>query len=107
MERWLDTLIGRRGRKILEQVGHAAMAGVPAFLVANWLPISDQLQVVVAVVFGLSLGITREYFQNVGDPPDEDTLFSIGRLPINLDMIVDLSAYAVGTGLAALLALSV
>lgn len=104
-EDFIDGLIGKPARKVLEQVGHALMAGVPAFLAVHWLPIDGPwklgLAVLVAVV-GLpyAWGAAREYTQNVGDPPDEKTLFSIGRVPINPNMLLDMLAYAIGGGFA-------
>lgn len=103
VEYWLDTLFGRNVRKALEQVAHAIMAGVPAFLVVNWLPIPFGAQVGLAVACAVLLGGIREYLQNVGDEPDETTLFSIGKLPINENMLIDMAAYLVGGVLAGVL----
>lgn len=103
IEGWLDATIGRPGRKFLEQVAHAIMAGIPAFLVVNWLPSGLSWQIPTAIVFALFVGGIREYFQNIGDEPDEDTLFQVGDLPVNGDMLLDMGAYGCGGMLAGFL----
>lgn len=99
VEDWLDDKIGRSGRKALEQVGHALMAGLPAFLVVNWLPDGLAWQVPLGFLSATLLGGLREYFQNVGDAP-EGSWFVVARVPVNGDLILDMLAYGVG-GIAA------
>ena len=96
VEDFLDGLIGKPGRKLLEQVAHALMAGVPAFLAVNWLPDGLAWQIPTALVVALLTGGVREYFQNVGDAPDEGTLIVIARVPVNRDLLVDTGAYGSG-----------
>ena len=56
----------------------------------------------IGAIVGLLLGLVREYFQNVGDEPDEDTLFTIGDLPVNKNMLWDITFYAIGALLGSL-----
>ena len=100
IEGWLDDKIGKTGRKTLEQAGHFLMAGSPAFLAVNWLPDGLAWQLPAAIALALLLGGIREYFQNVGDAPDEGTLIVIARVPVNRDLLVDTGAYGSG-GVAA------
>ena len=103
IEGFLDNTIGKSGRKALEQVAHALMAGIPAFLAVNWLPDGLAWQLPTAISLALLTGGVREYFQNVGDDPDDETLFSLGNLPVNGDMLLDMGAYGVGGVVAGLL----
>ena len=103
IEGWLDDKIGKSGRKALEQVAHAFMAAVPAFLAVNWLPDGLAWQIPTALVVALLAGGIREYFQNVGDTPDDETLFSLGNVPVNGDMLLDMGAYGIGGVIAGLL----
>ena len=103
IEDFLDDLIGKSGRKFLEQIAHALMAGVPAFLVVNWLPDGLAWQIPTGIVFAMLLGGIREYFQNVGDEPDDETLFSLSDVPVNGDMLLDMGAYGCGGMLAGFL----
>jgi len=109
LEDWLDNTIGRPARKGIEQVGHVLMAGVPSFLIMNWIPIGDQFQALGAFLLAIVgipylWGIAREVTQNWGDEPDEETMFSLGKLPINSDMLMDIAAYSVGGALAGVVA---
>ena len=96
IEGWLDDKIGKTGRKTLEQAGHFLMAGSPAFLAVNWLPDGLAWQLPAAIALALLLGGVREYFQNVGDAPDEGTLIVIARVPVNRYLLVDTGAYGGG-----------
>lgn len=100
IEDFLDRTIGRSGRKALEQVAHALMVGVPAFLAVNWISLDLVASIGCAALMAICLGATREAFQNWGDEPDEDTWFSFVQLPVNGDMMLDMLAYALG-GVAA------
>ena len=100
IEGFLDRIIGKPGRKTLEQVAHALMVGIPAFLAVNWIPLDLGASIGCAALMAICLGATREVFQNWGDEPDEDTWFSLGQLPVNGDMLLDMLAYALG-GVAA------
>ena len=102
IENWWDGLgpWAKPARKGLEQILHALMAGIPGFLVVFWLPVGWPVKLALACLVALVAGGTREYLQNRGDPPDKDTLFVIGRVPVNFDMILDMAAYVAG-GLAA------
>ena len=111
IEGWLDDKIGKTGRKTLEQAGHFLMAGSPAFLAVNWLPDGLAWQIPAAILIALlgipaplpiwlNWGASREYFQNVGDAPDDGTLIVIARVPVNRDLLVDTGAYGSG-GVAA------
>jgi hypothetical protein len=109
-ENWIDPKWGGKGktvRKILEQFAHAAVAGACGFLVVNWLPDGLAWQIPTAVVVALLLGGVREYFQNVGDEPDDETLFSLGKLPVNGDMLIDMGAYGIGGMVAGLLGFAI
>lgn len=99
IEGFLDSTIGKPARKALEQVAHALMVGIPALLAVNWLPDGLAWQLPIALSLALLGGGVREYFQNVGDDPDDSTLFSLGNVPVNGDMLLDMGAYGVG-GLA-------
>ena len=94
-----------------EQVLHAILAGVPAFLAIHWLPLDFWPTVAVALVvagvgqpYGWAWGLAREIRQNWDDPDDETTLFRISRLPVNLDMLFDMAAYLAGGAVASLAA---
>ena len=107
IEGWLDDKIGKSGRKALEQVAHALLAGIPAFLTVNWLPLPIGASVGLAVALALLLGGVREYLQNVGDEPDDETLFTLGKLPVNGDMLLDMAAYGIGGVVAGLLGFAI
>ena len=103
LARWWDALFpaAKTVRKVVEQIGHALMAGVPAFLVVNWLPDGLAWQMPIAVSVALILGGVREYFQNVGDDPEGNpVLFGV---PINGDLLLDMLAYGVGGAAAGFL----
>ncbi len=96
----LDRLVGRKGRKILEQIGHfflGALAGcIPAGIVlyVNSIDTVDTnyvigVYIISGVLGGIAFATWREWKQNRGDQADESTLFHIGRLPINRDLVVD------------------
>ena len=100
IEAWLDRLVGRKGRKILEQIGHfflGALAGCVTAgitLSVNVIDTRDIKYVIgVYIISGLlgsiAMATWRKLKQNRGDEADESTLFHIGRLPINRDLIVD------------------
>lgn len=103
----IDATIGKPARKALEQVAHALMVGIPAFLAVNWLPDGLAWQLPIAVSLALLAGGVREYFQNVGDDPDDETLFSLGNVPVNGDMLLDMGSYGVGGVVAGLLGFAV
>ena len=106
MEEWIDGLIGEPARKVLEQVGHAAMAAVPAGGVSFLLLKMGSSRLASALVggfTGLAAGLVREVIQNWGDGRDEKTLFMIADLPVNVNMLQDIGGYTVGTALAAVL----
>ena len=100
----LDSLIGKSGRKFLEQVGHFAIwpggiGGVPgaaAVLGLNYIP-GVEIPIWGFIIGGLitstAATLWREYNQNIGDEPDDRTLtvLPIGPgLPVNWDMIIDI-----------------
>ena len=110
----LKDIFGKTWGEVIEQIGHALMSGIPAFAASNFLPIGDPLQVAVAVLVGMlgiparmpwnvNWGLSREYWQNVGDPPDEETWFSIWRVPVNSNMFRDVLAYGIGTAVSSVL----
>ncbi len=107
VEDWLDRLFGRKGRKILEQFGHfllGALAGsIPAGIVlgVNMIDSSDvkyMLGVYIAsgLLGGIAMATWREIKQNLGDEPDDSTLFTIWGLPVNRDLIIDWLITAAG-----------
>lgn len=99
IEDFLDRTIGRRGRKALEQVAHFLLIGAPWGCIGAgvvwWIDSSNDTQspIGVYITAGLLTAIIRatwrEVAQNIGDEPDESTRLTIGRLPINRDMIID------------------
>ena len=89
-------------REIVEQIGHAIMAGAPAFLVVFWLPLPWGVQIGLAVAVAVILGGIREYRQNVGDDPEGAPVFF--GVPLNLDLVLDMAAYAIGGLVAGVLA---
>ena len=108
LESWLDRTIGKPARKALEQVAHAffgALAALvvtsPIYLVAEFEPFGltatfswpFALAGLMAAIVG---GAAREIDQNIGDEPDGETLFLIGALPVNMNMLLDMLFYAVG-----------
>ena len=99
IEEWLDRVVGKKVRKALEQLGHALMSGLPA-LTVPYLGLLIGLPAASAAALGATvgmiLGLTREYIQNIGDAPDETTLFVIEDLPVNKDMLIDITAYFIG-----------
>lgn len=104
LARWWDALFpaAKMVREIIEQVGHAIMAGVPAFLAVYWLPLPWGVQIGIAVAVAVILGGIREYRQNVGDDPEGAPVFF--GVPLNLDLVLDMAAYAVGGLVAGVLA---
>ena len=91
----------------VEDVLHALMAGIPAFVVVMVIDLFAPLDTAPAFAIALgvafvgqpfawSWGLAREIRQNWGDEPDDTTLFEIGPLPVNLDMLRDLLAYCAG-----------
>lgn len=105
IEKFLDRVFGKKVRKGLEQVAHALMSGGPAAIVAfevKMAGLSHGLSIFLGVVAGTVglpylFGFMREVTQNWGDEPDETTLFRISKLPVNGDMMQDMSAYAIGS----------
>ncbi len=111
----LDSLIGKQGRKIVEQVGHFAIwpggvGGVPGaalvmgldFIPGLTMPI--WVHVIGGVLTAGALAAWREYNQNIGDPIDESTIevihFGDRKLPINKDMIIDWIVSTAGGSIA-------
>lgn len=89
----------------VEFVLHVLLAAVPAFLAIHWLPLDFGWKMGIALAvagigqpYGWSWGLAREIKQNWGDPPDRTTLFVVPftRLPVNVDMGVDMLGYLVG-----------
>ena len=79
------------------------MAGITTWgLLELGLPV--EAAAAIGAIVGLLLGLVREYFQNVGDEPDEDTLFTIGDLPVNKNMLWNITFYAIGVFLGSLAA---
>lgn len=122
LKRWLKrqarTLEDQPWWDAVEQVAHAVMAGIPAFLVVMgtdlFYPLAfwDSLGIAIGVAFVgqpyfWSWGLAREIRQNWGDEPDETTLFRIGPLPVNLDMLIDMLAYLMGGAIAGVASLFV
>lgn len=124
LERWFKrqarTLEDQPWWDAVEQVLHAILAGVPAFLVVmaidlfNPLAFWPSLGIAMGVAFvgqpyGWSWGLAREIRQNWGDPRDETTLFVVPftRLPVNLDMAIDMLAYLAGGAIAGVASLFV
>ena len=99
IEDFLDRTIGKRGRKLLEQVAHFLLIGAPWGCIgagALWLidrsagidaPIGGY--VAAGLLTSIFWATWREVAQNIGDPSDDTTLFRVGRLPVNRDLIVD------------------
>ena len=95
----------------VEQVAHAVMAGVPAWLVLQGFDLFHPLDFwpALGVALGVAFvgqpyfwawGLAREIRQNWGVGRDERTLFVIGPLPVNLDMLIDMTAYLIGGTIA-------
>ncbi len=106
-ENAIDNTFGKPFRKVMEQVWHALIAAIVAGI-TTWglleLGLPVEAAAAIGALVGLLLGLVREYFQNVGDEPDEDTLFSIGDLPVNKNMLWDITFYAIGAFLGSLAA---
>lgn len=110
-EDFLDRTIGKPARKALEQVGHGLMAAaVGSVLAAAWWGIQSATGISIPVVYlvlvvvgGLAAGLVREYFQNRGDGRDHTTLFMIGDVPINSNMLIDILAYFIGSAVGGLI----
>ncbi len=106
-ENAIDNTLGKPFRKVMEQVFQALIAAVVAGI-TTWglleLGLPVEAAAAIGALVGLLLGLVREYFQNVGDEPDEDTLFTIGDVPINKDMLWDIAFYAIGAVLGSLAA---
>ncbi len=106
-ENAIDNTLGKPFRKAMEQVFHALIAAIVAGI-TTWglleLGLPVEAAAAIGAIVGLLLGLVREYFQNVGDEPDEDTLFTIGDVPINKDMLWDIAFFAIGAALGSLAA---
>ena len=108
IEDFLDRTIGKPARKALEQVAHAVMGALAgSVLCAIWLGVERVFGFTAAGVYlpaaiagALIAGTLREYWQNVGDAPDHETLFVVADVPINSDLLVDLLAFLIGGGVA-------
>ena len=109
MEDFIDGLIGKDNRKILEQVGHAVMSGLPAgglTYLLMWIGAPVAFSAACGFLLGLIglpylFGFFREVTQNWGDEPDERTMFMILKMPVNMNMVKDMAAYFVGSAIAA------
>ncbi len=117
---WFEDLIdnspiGKKGRKILEQVGHFAIwpggvGGVPGAALVMGLDFIPGLTIPIwaHIIGGIltagALAAWREYKQNIGDEPDESTIELVeikGRiLPVNWDMIIDWIVSTAGGSIA-------
>ena len=123
LQKWFDrqrrTLEDQPWWKAVEQVAHAAIAGISglAVLIAidlfQPLDLWPSLAVTLTIAFVgqpftfWSWGLAREIRQNWGDEPDDTTLFRLGPLPVNLDMGVDMLAYLAGGVIAGVASLFV
>jgi len=111
---WFEDLLdnnlpgGKKTRKVLEQiVGHFMLVGglsgaVGALLVFGVEKIDDNtndlitipgsVYLVASLITSFAGGTIREYLQNIGDEPNEKTLFTIpigDGLPVNADLMID------------------
>lgn len=96
----LDRVVGKKVRKGLEQLGHSLIGGLPALGVTYLtaligLPVASAAA--LGACLGLLIGVAREVVQNLGDAPDEETLFVLfDSLPVNKDMLLDVTFYFIG-----------
>ncbi len=114
-EEGIDNTLGKPFRKGLEQFGHftiypGGVGGVPGAAIVMGLDAipgvtaSIWWHILGGVITAAALAAWREYKQNIGDEPDDSTIYFVdigGRvLPVNWDMVVDWCVSAAGGMLA-------